>query len=1423
MFRKITIYVSILGFLLGGTAVEAQTLLESAHAMTQVADTLSPGEAPVWEEVTDDRRETETLNFDPFDYRLQSRFLEKGEPYRVDSIGRWPHLTLGFFGGYNFHANQSTINQGRVGAVDRGYSFGAGLRYQWTPLHGVRAAYVGSRYNDNPFSSSTLKVNELMLGYTFNFTNYFKGYNPKARFQTLASLSVAGARVASSTKKESAARAELGLMFDYRFWRNWSVFVEPYIGVATDNYDQNITNHGFDYIGGVRAGVQLNATAFREMYNHAKRAENNLYQPKAWYQNFFTGASAGRMFSNASRLYGLSGKWVDSHVFLGYRFSPVQSLRVMATYFKSPEPVERKHHVMGEIDYLLNFNSFWNGYDPNRHWRVSGLFGVGMRYLDTNNGQGAKHMRQYDDKLAPYATLGLDINYYLTKQISFFAEPYAALAFPVVDGQKKTLFGGLRGGFQLDFIDTYTYMPRRAVTSEEKKVALDWGQRPMSHFFYGMSAGIMGVHKHVKDNYTTMPFNVFLGYRFTPVQALRLQATYIKSENERLLEPHTKHVMGQLDYMVNFTNLFYGYNPSRIFDVNGYIGVGAKYLEPDNTYAYGKYYLDKKPYQVRLAPMFTSGANVSVRLYKGINAFVEPWAGLHYARGQRFYVFTYGLNGGLSVNFDNANLYGERVFGRPASGWNPNFLRHFFVGGGGGLLGIHTVDKAGKPDERDLNHFNQSTDMFFGYRFTPNQALRARAKYNRTQENRDRSRHLEGTIDYMVDMTNAFAGYDPQRPFSVYTYAGIGARYLTKDNKDWGARDGYFAGMATMGAGATYRIKNGLSAYAEPYLSVSKYKSDGFYTMMYGLNAGLMLDFAPIYAYRPRFGTPSEKWMPHRGDRIFFGGNFGWLRIQRQKDDDLFPASLFVGYRFSPIHALRAKLNYNHSPKGATMRRYHMSGNIDYMFNLTNMLNEYDPSRRFHFTGVLGLGIRYPESRYTPNIGHLRLQGNAGLNVSYAITPNVHAFVEPYVGAVRAGERKEDFLDYYAGLNTGFFFTVNSFRKFYKTPKSQEDKIRERLSSGPFFEGALGFMQPVGEGGGTHMAGQALEGRIGYWTDPMLGVRASFLVQNYYYGKHYVTYRDADQGKQFSYAGAMSAKLRIEGLLNPLNISQAGQHRAVDRKFDINLSAGIEMGGMGKKYSVGMGQENFGIYGITAAAQFLYHAGAGVSLFAEPRFEHVASWYLVASKALAPLRENLKDNIFTLNAGVRVTRPTLRDRKHYKPLAFREDAFIALSVGGYRAVTGYKPVGEGYLGLSTTANLGYHFTPIHSAKAQMELSFYSGSGSEQKYRFMDYRLLYMANLTNLYLGKGAHCINVYGELGGVVSTVAKSPKNVKLSKVAPGLAGGFLVTYNLNRNFSITCEPLGQFVFKKDYLPGWGRPHMKQLRMDLSAGVMYNF
>lgn len=1424
MLNKISIYVCTISLFLGTSTMDAKRVPMYGVSDVTPEDTLSQPEASVESTAVDQSAPiAASLDFDPYDYRLQGRHREYGEPYRNDSARWLQHLSLGMFAGLNFHGNQPTVNQSGIKPVDRGRTFGVSLRYQWSPLHGVRAVYMSNEYTNNPFNVDPIKIDEVMLGYTFNFTNYFKGYNPKKRFHVSASASIAGARVNYQDQQEYAARAELGLIFDYRFWRNWSLYAEPYMGITTDNYDLHDQHHAFDYIGGIRGGLLLNMNALRDAYIHIRNAQNDLYQPKAWFQNFYIGSSYGRMFSNAATVQGLDKKWVDSHVYVGYRFGPIQSLRLMADYNKSPEPLERKHHVMGEIDYMLDFRTMWGGYDPHRRFRVSGYVGAGARYLDTNNGKGATHLKQYDDKVAPYATLGVDLSYYITRQVSFFAEPWAAMAFPIADGQKSTLFGGLRGGFQIDFIDNYIYLPRYAKTNDEKSVAMQWRRRPMSHFFFGASTGLMGVHKEVEINHTEMPFNVFLGYRLTPIQAFRVQASYTKAETEKLLQPRSKHIMAHLDYMVNFSNLFYGYKPKRWLNVIGYVGAGLKYLEPNWEY------YDDTPDKVKLAPMVTSGANLSFRVYNGISLFAEPWAGLHRGKGQHFYTFTYGVNGGVAVNLDDAYLYGLRVMGTPSPLWKTNFLRHFFVGAGGGVMGIHTDElKAGNVKGWDTyNHLTLPTNIFMGYHFSPNQSVRARAFYVKTFETKERARHLQGTIDYMLNLTNALAGYNPKRWMNTFVYAGIGANYLVEGTGQ--NKNGKLSPMATMGADLTIRIKNGLSAYIEPFLAVSKRHDDGFYTMYYGANTGLALDFDPIYAYRPGFGHPSEKWNQKTKERLFFGGSFGWLRLQRQYDKDLYPAAFFAGYRFSPIHALRGKINYNKTVHDKTMQRYHLSGNVDYMFNLTNILNEYNPNRRINWIGFIGLGTRFPETnqwksdgRYTQK-GHLRLQGNAGLDVALAITRNVNFFVEPYVGAVRAGNH-QDFLDFYMGVNSGFVVTLLDFYKPWGKEKID-------FNHGPFFEGSLGYMFPTGSGSINHMAGLSLDGRAGVWFDPIFGARASFVAENYYYSKHYASQAAYDAGESDGYAGAMALKMRIEGLLNPFNITPSGRKKAGTRKFDLNLAAGIEFGGIGKKYADGMGregiygkgQENYGIYGVTAAVQLLYNATNACALYIEPRYEFMKAWYYNDTPEF--FGGHSDDHIVTINAGVRVTRATLAQKRRNKPLGFQEDWFLALSAGGYRAINGYKPDHGGRTAGSFTINVGYNITPVHAAKVQFEPSFYRTKYEGYKYRLMDYRLIYMTNVTNVYQGRADRHINVFTEIGPVVSTIVKKPAGVELaSKRALGLAGGFEVCYNFTKHMAIFCEPLGQFVFKKEFLPGFGfRPHMKQMRVDLSVGYQYNF
>ncbi|MDE6633941.1 MAG: hypothetical protein K2J96_01595, partial [Bacteroidaceae bacterium] len=69
-------------------------------------------------------------------------------------------------------------------SVDLGFPIGLVANYQFAPMHGARLLYQYNRFMYR--QANDVSVNELGLGYMFNFTNYFKGYDPNKRLHVSA-------------------------------------------------------------------------------------------------------------------------------------------------------------------------------------------------------------------------------------------------------------------------------------------------------------------------------------------------------------------------------------------------------------------------------------------------------------------------------------------------------------------------------------------------------------------------------------------------------------------------------------------------------------------------------------------------------------------------------------------------------------------------------------------------------------------------------------------------------------------------------------------------------------------------------------------------------------------------------------------------------------------------------------------------------------------------------------------------------------------------------------------------------------------------------------------------------------------------------------------------------------------------------------
>ena len=104
-----------------------------------------------------------------------------------------------------------------------------------------------------------------------------------------------------------------------------------------------------------------------------------------------------------------------------------------------------------------------------------------------------------------------------------------------------------------------------------------------SHWFLNLQGGAQYTLGEAKFKDLISPnVQAALGYQFSPVFAMRLQANawqskggWAASPSGKALDYKFKYVAPGLDFMFNLSNLLCGWNPDRVFNVTAFLGGGA--------------------------------------------------------------------------------------------------------------------------------------------------------------------------------------------------------------------------------------------------------------------------------------------------------------------------------------------------------------------------------------------------------------------------------------------------------------------------------------------------------------------------------------------------------------------------------------------------------------------------------------------------------------------------------------------------------------------------------------------------------------------------------------------------------------------------------------------------------------------------------
>ena len=514
--------------------------------------------------------------------------------------------------------------------------------------------------------------------------------------------------------------------------------------------------------------------------------ENDSLFPKQWWRRFYFGIGGGiqgltdniGMVSNAS-----------ANAYLGYRLTPIHSLRLSGSYIKynfNGNNKSAKSLGVG-IDYLVNLSNFAWGYDPSRVFEVSTVVGIGARYSRA----------ALPSNINPYAHIGLNADVYISKYASLFFEPYigAQRQMSTVlnnpSREKWNLMYGFSTGLQVSLENRTDYFSE--ADSIYKKIFLDTSIGVVSS---GRSGGIL--------NRLGVGYQAALGLWINPMIGLRVGAhgesfywtSRIRNKNNVPVRYSHNQVLvgGRAELMLNPLNFSKKWREApegHDFDLNLLLG-GELGWELKNG-LYGESIRRSHAYYYGI----TSALQALYRIDKGTYIYIEP-------RYQAIY-YNDKKSEGWSPSDHIASInVGSRVYlTKPFSFKRPQgaYIPHWWVAIDAGALKYYNAPRVTKSGLG----LNPTIGFAAGYDLSPWASFRAQLAYQRLYNVHtarysgyagSQKRYGEGLwessydamdlrLSYMLNLNNLLQGYDAERRFNLWWTVGPSLSYIFNQSDTW--------------------------------------------------------------------------------------------------------------------------------------------------------------------------------------------------------------------------------------------------------------------------------------------------------------------------------------------------------------------------------------------------------------------------------------------------------------------------------------------------------------------------------------------------------------------------------------------------------------------------------------------------------------
>ncbi len=663
------------------------------------------------------------------DYRLQKPL---GNRYFSDRhFG--DHLFITVEGAPTFtHRSEGQL----IGRPDIGLRGGISVGDWFTPVHGLKLGLnLGAR---KEHGTSKNIFGGISLDYLMNLSALAHDDNPRRIVEFIGVAGLEYQRRRHAGVQANAFGGHVGLQTRFNITPSTFIYLEPRINLYTDAVNSRKSWQKYDWEGALMVGLGYRISPLHKRF--ATSLDNQFSLDNTFY-GFGVGGNmlVSNSIKSVKNMLGANGS-----MYIGTWASTISGWRLMATA-GALGLKNSGHPKFGalEIDYLLNINSVFNGFNPENRFNTNLILGPAVAMTS-----------RMPTKLRLGGAVGIQGVIDLTSNLQFVIEP-KALIFNrhfAASGHRANILGSLSIGFQYrlgrykDKVTTYDFSSDTEDFLASNKLFMTFG------------GGLLSRNSSWSKN-----AGGWLGFGrwFSPVSAWRLTvgADYFHSK-QRFAD-----VTINADYMLSLTSMFCGYNPDRVFDLIASAGVhgGAAHYNGKNRGVYGL--------QGSLQARFNVSENVDI--------FVEPQMKTTYAKG-----YANSLDKGMRIMAGFNYKFGNHKKNTQSSAADIDFGRpeqanYIALTGGPGIF-----SEAAKRSS--INKICGGLDLVYGHKFTHVSSLQAGLGYDFATQPRGKAIGI-GTIhaDYLLNITQLI-DCDPDRNFHISALVGAGFGWSNYHNSTVG-------------------------------------------------------------------------------------------------------------------------------------------------------------------------------------------------------------------------------------------------------------------------------------------------------------------------------------------------------------------------------------------------------------------------------------------------------------------------------------------------------------------------------------------------------------------------------------------------------------------------------------------------------------